>query len=110
MIIFRISEPEQWQQAKENGFYTDESLNNEGFIHMSERHQVIKVANYLYKAQKDLVLLAVDTDKLTSEVRYQQLGTDEPFPHVYGVINVDAVVGVLEFPPNSDGSFDFPGL
>jgi uncharacterized protein (DUF952 family) len=41
MIIFRISEPEQWRQAQESGFYTDESLNNEGFIHMSERHQVI---------------------------------------------------------------------
>jgi uncharacterized protein (DUF952 family) len=56
------------------------------------------------------VLLAVDTDKLTSEVRYEQLGTDEPFPHVYGVINIDAVVKVLEFPPNRDGSFDSPDL
>lgn len=38
MIIFRISQREQWEKAKENRFYTDESLNNEGFIHMSERH------------------------------------------------------------------------
>jgi uncharacterized protein (DUF952 family) len=110
MIIFRISVRTQWQQAQKDGFYTDESLTNEGFIHMSERHQVTRVANYLYKHQKDLVLLAVDTDKLTSEVRYEQLGADEPFPHIYGAINIDAVVEVLEFSPNSDGSFDFPTL
>lgn len=65
------------------------------------------MADYLYKGQEDLVLLAVDTEKLTSEVRYEQLGMDEPFPHIYGVINMDAVVEVLEFPPNSDGFFDF---
>jgi uncharacterized protein (DUF952 family) len=76
---------------------------------MSERHQVVKVANYLHKGQENLVLLAIDTDKLISEVRYEQLGTDEPFPHIYGIINIiDAVVEVREFPPNRDGFFDFP--
>jgi uncharacterized protein (DUF952 family) len=47
-IIFRISERRQWQEAREQGFCTDESLNDDGFIHMSERQQVIEVANYLY--------------------------------------------------------------
>lgn len=108
-ILFRISEREQWQKAQRVGFYSDESLNNEGYIHMSERHQVTEVANYLYKGQKDLMVLAVDTEKLTSEVRYENLGTDEPFPHIYGVINVDAVIAVAEFSPNADGLFELPG-
>jgi uncharacterized protein (DUF952 family) len=107
-IIFRISEREQWKQAQEDGFYTDESLNNDGYIHMSERHQVIEVANYLYKGQKDLMMLAVDTDKLTSKVRYEKLGTDEPFPYIYGVINADAVIAVADFSPNADGLFKLP--
>jgi uncharacterized protein (DUF952 family) len=107
-MVYRISKRRQWEQAQKNGFYTDESLNNEGFIHTSERHQVTLVADFLYKGQKDLVLLAIDTDKLSSEVRYEQLGTDEPFPHVYGVINIDAVVWVVDFPPKEDGSFSFP--
>jgi uncharacterized protein (DUF952 family) len=33
MIIFRVSKREQWKRAQEDGFYTDESLNNEGFFH-----------------------------------------------------------------------------
>jgi uncharacterized protein (DUF952 family) len=103
-ILFRISKRKAWEEAKAQGFYTGE-LHQDGFIHMSARHQVIKVANYLYKGQRDLLLLVVDTEKLTSEVRYEQLGTDEPFPHIYGVINVDAVVEVAEFLPKAAGLF-----
>jgi uncharacterized protein (DUF952 family) len=108
MVTFRISEREQWEEAKRIGFYTDESLNKEGFIHMSQRHQVTLVAGYLYKDQENLLLLAVDTDKLTSELRLERLGTDEPFPHIYGVINLDAVIAVTDFLPNEDSSFSFP--
>jgi uncharacterized protein (DUF952 family) len=108
MLIYRTSKRKKWQQAQKDGFYTDESLNNEGFIPMSERQQVMSVANHLYKGQKDLVLLVVDTEKLESEVRYEQLGTNEPFPHIYGVINLDAVTDVLEFSFDSNSFFTFP--
>jgi uncharacterized protein (DUF952 family) len=105
--IFRISECAVWQEAKTKGFYAGE-FDTEGFIHMSERRQVIEVANYLYKGQRDLLLLEVNTKKLASEVRYETLGTKEPFPHVYGVINLDAVVSAVEFLPNAKGLFELP--
>jgi uncharacterized protein (DUF952 family) len=79
-------------------------------MHLSEHHQVAYVANYLYKGQKDLVLLTVDADKLSSEVRYEKLGTDEPFPHIYGTINLDAVVKAVDFPSNEDGLFSLPEI
>jgi uncharacterized protein (DUF952 family) len=106
-IIFRISERATWEEAQALGFYTGE-LHDDGFIHMSERCQVIDVANHHYNNQKNLLLLAVDTEKLNAEVRYEKRGTDEPFPHVYGVINIDAVVSVAEFLPNVDGLFEMP--
>jgi uncharacterized protein (DUF952 family) len=108
VIIFRISEREQWEKAQKDGFYTDESLNNEGFIHMSERHQLTVVANHLYKGQENLLLLTVETNKLVAEVRYEQIGTDEPFPHIYGVINLDAIIAFHDFPSNLDGFFSLP--
>ncbi len=106
-VIFRISRRSAWRKAQTLGVYTGE-FQDDGFIHMSGHHQVIEVANYLYKAQRNLLLLAVDIEKLNVEVHYEKLNTDEPFPHVYGVIHIDAIVGVAEFPANADGLFEMP--
>lgn len=108
-VIFRISKSKDWEEAKSLGFYTGE-LNRDGFIHLSEYHQVIAVANHIYKGQKGLLLLAVDTEKLVVQVRYEKLGTVELFPHVYGVINIDAVIAVAEFSPNAHGLFELPEM
>ena len=46
-----------------------------------------------YAGASDLVLLHIDEQLLTSPVVYEQLpGAPEPFPHVYGPINLAAVV------------------
>jgi uncharacterized protein (DUF952 family) len=36
--------------------------------------------------------------------------TIELFPHIYGPLNLDAVVQVIEFAPDSDGYFRMPDL
>ena len=43
----------------------------------------------------DLVVLEIETDLLTSPWRSEQLaGADEPYPHVYGPVDLAAVVDV----------------
>jgi uncharacterized protein (DUF952 family) len=54
-----------------------------------------------------MVVLVIDPDRLTSELRWEP-GADlatELFPHVYGPINLDAVVQVLDFEPDKNGQF-----
>ncbi len=56
------------------------------------------------------MLLVIDTDKVDAEIIYENLeGGDQLFPHIYGHLNCDAVVKVVDFEPDADGYFALPG-
>ncbi|NEU72446.1 DUF952 domain-containing protein [Hassallia byssoidea VB512170] len=105
-IILHITRREEWEKAKLAGFYRGDTLDSEGFIHCSTPTQVIKVANFRFRSQGDLVLLCIDSQKVEPEIRYE--GVEDLFPHVYGALNVDAVLGVVEFVCGEDGFFELP--
>ena len=108
-IILHITQREQWKQAKLVQVYRGDTLDSEGFIHCSTPLQVIKVANNFFPNQQGLLLLCIDSDKVQAEIRYEGL-EGELFPHVYGPLNIDAVLKVLDFDPGEDGLFKMPSL
>ena len=102
MRIFHLTTPEVWTTARAAGSYTtstrDRSLEDEGFIHCSDEHQVEGVRATFFADLDDLLLLEIETDRLTSPWRREQVGgADAPYPHVYGPIDLDAVVAVHPF-------------
>jgi uncharacterized protein (DUF952 family) len=109
MIIFHITKRNQWEEAKASGVYRTGNLANQGFIHCSTGEQIISVANGLFHGQSDLVLLSIETEKVRSRIQYENLeGGTNLFPHIYGPLNVDAVVTTVDFKPQPDGSFKLP--
>lgn len=53
-----------------------------------------------------LVLLCIDTDKLESEVRWEDLDNcGRSYPHVYGLFNLNAVVTVLPYLKDENGTW-----
>jgi uncharacterized protein (DUF952 family) len=122
-LIFHLTTPEQWQQAQEVGIYRVDSLESEGFIHASTIHQVISVANAFYRSQPELILLCLDLDRLTAEIRWEAPvhPSDHPsstgvnaiaetavFPHIYGAINLDAVQEAIVLTKDETGAFFLP--
>jgi uncharacterized protein (DUF952 family) len=108
-VIYHIAAWEAWDEALRNGRYAADSLETDGFIHLSGADQVIRVANVLFPGRTDLVLLVVDPDRLSAEMRYENTeGGDERFPHLYGALEVAAVVDTLAFRPAADGTFSLP--
>jgi uncharacterized protein (DUF952 family) len=108
--IFHIALQSDWEGALTAGTYRmstlGRTLEQEGFIHCSERHQVAGVANAFYRGVDGLVLLVIDVEHIGPEVRYEALaGGTERFPHIHGPLNVDAVVAVHGFEPGRDGVF-----
>ena len=46
---------------------------------------------------EELVLLEIDPDLLTSELRVEYVAeVDDSFPHIYGPLNIEAVVATYE--------------
>ena len=107
-LIFHITQHDQWEHAAQTGTYRGDTLASEGFIHCSTAHQVVKVADTRFRRQKGLVLLCIDAAALQSPLRYEPGETGELFPHIYGPLNVDAVVKALAFEPAEDGTFTLP--
>ena len=99
-MIYHITHQVDWSSALDAGEYNANSLASQGFIHCSTREQVLPVAQRYYAGQAGLVLLCIEEEKLTAPVRYENLeGGKELFPHIYGPLNLEAVVQALAFSP-----------
>lgn len=100
--IVHIARAQDWDGARACGYYRvstlGRALEEVGFIHCSLPHQVRHVADAFYRGSAGLVLLVIDPDRVGPEIRYEAAdGTGERFPHIYGPLNVDAVVAVEPF-------------
>jgi uncharacterized protein (DUF952 family) len=54
------------------------------------------------------LLLTIDPERVTAPIRYDPAENGEEFPHIYGPLNIDAVVDVADIQPGPDGQFHFP--
>lgn len=106
--IFHICTRAAAEAARSAGSYRAESLGTEGFIHLSQAHQVRPVLDAFYAGATDLVLLLVRPQRLQAPLRFEPPATlphapgtvlpdaTQLFPHLYGALNMDAVVDVLD--------------
>ncbi|GAA4342140.1 DUF952 domain-containing protein [Flaviaesturariibacter amylovorans] len=95
-MIYHVTTAAEWKAAQEKGQYEAASLPVEGFIHASaDERQVRGVLERYFAGQTDLVKLSIDPDKLEHELKWEvATSVSEEFPHIYGPLNLDAVVKV----------------
>jgi uncharacterized protein (DUF952 family) len=113
-LIYHIATAADWDRARRDGQYAMSTLGRtlaeEGFIHASTAAQVAPVANAFYQGVPDLLLLVIDPALVGPEIRYEHVpGQEQPYPHIYGPLNLNAVVETRPFPPAPDGTFSSPG-
>lgn len=99
-MIYHITHHTTWAQAQAAGRYAADTLASAGFIHFSTEAQVPWVARRFYGGQAGLVLLVVDPSRLSAELRYEESEPGQHFPHLYGPLNLDAVVAVRDLNPD----------
>ncbi len=108
-ILFHIIAKLEADNAKLEGFYKPSSLEEDGFIHCSYANQIIRVAEFLFVGQTDLVLLEIEKSRVDCNVVDEDLYEgNEDFPHIYGVLPWSAVVATHDFPCGNNGLFELP--
>lgn len=116
-MIYHITSRAEWDAAQAQGQYRAASLETEGFIHCSTAQQVARVANAFYRGKKDLVLLQIDKTRLNAELKWEapagppaaDISESDLFPHIYGALNLSAVVAAPDFEPDpTTGRFSSP--
>jgi uncharacterized protein (DUF952 family) len=106
--ILHIAFADQWRAALEAGSYRwstrGKSLDDGAtFIHASRPEQVAMTANFVYAdVEEPLCLLVIDTARLVSALCEEPVA-DQMFPHIYGPLNLDAVVDVRPYERGPDG-------
>ena len=58
--VLHITTIAAWTAAQREGVYRTSTLEDEGFIHLSNPDQVTEVADVLYRGRTDLVLLCIN--------------------------------------------------
>jgi glutathione S-transferase len=108
--VYHIAREEDWKRAQADGLYKIGSLHRsfeqDGFIHLAYATQVNVVADLIYSHTTELLLLTIDPRKLTAVIKEEKAEyPNELFPHLYGPLNVDAVISVSPYNPLPNGRF-----
>jgi len=96
-MITKVITKRNWEIAKTTGEINEASLKDEGFIHCSLLDQALKVAQKHFSHEEDVLLLTLDPSLVKAEIKYELASNGQEYPHVYGVINFEAIVGVVPF-------------
>ena len=109
MLIYKILSEAEWNQAKHQGQFDGSGVDlHDGYIHFSTATQVQRTAAKHFSARHGLVLLAVDTERLGSGIRWEPSRGGALFPHLYESMSLSAVAWVKPLPIGADGLHVFP--
>lgn len=107
--IYHMCRRDEWEVAQAQGRYRGSSQDRaDGFIHFSAAEQVRGSAAKHRAGQTDLVLLVVATRALGPALRWEPSRKGMLFPHLYGDLELDAVVSAHPVQLGPDGVHILP--
>lgn len=110
-VIFKICRRGEWRDAEQAGAFRGAAVDlADGYIHFSTADQVVETARRHFAGFDDLLLIAVAVPALGPELKWEPSRGGALFPHLYGVLSLDAVLWAKPLPLGGDGRHIFPEL
>lgn len=111
MLILKIFRRPEWDAFRAAGETAGAPIDlTDGFIHFSTPAQVAETAARHFAQESDLVLVAVDPDRLGAALRWEPSRGGQLFPHLYRSLRLDEVVWDKSLPLGATGHIFPKGL
>jgi uncharacterized protein (DUF952 family) len=111
MLIFKICPASLWREAEGRSLFEGAPVDYaDGFIHFSTAEQAVETATRHFAGQTDLVLVAVEADRLGAALRFEPSRGGDLFPHLYGPLELHHVLWVKSLPLDAAGRHVFPDM
>ena len=102
--IYKICEQALWRGAETDGLFRGTAADQrDGFIHFSSAAQVAETASKHFAKESDLMLVAVDAERLGVALKWERSRGGELFPHLYAALPLSAVRWARPLPDAVDG-------
>ena len=110
MLIFKIFRRPEWNTLKSAGQTLGAPIDlADGYIHFSTAAQVAETAAKHFADQSDLVLVAVQTDTLGADLKWEASRGGALFPHLYRALTLVDILWDKSLPLGASGHI-FPEL
>jgi uncharacterized protein (DUF952 family) len=109
MIVFKIVDTNEWAAAQDVGAYRGSVADKtDGFIHLSTSAQLAGTLTKHFAKADNLSLVAIETDALSSALKWEPSSSGETYPHLYGDLDLSAVKWSCVMPRRPGGVFVLP--
>jgi uncharacterized protein (DUF952 family) len=110
-LIYKILSAEEWRAAEREGVFRGAGIDlGDGYTHFSTATQAEETAAKHFAGRGDLVLVAVDGDKLGDALRWEVSRGGQLFPHLYAPLATAEALWVKPLPLGPGGKHVFPGM
>jgi uncharacterized protein (DUF952 family) len=107
--IYKICPEPLWQTAEAAGHLGHLGIDKrDGYIHFSTASQVAETLRLYFAGVDNLVLAAVDSNRLGDRLRYEAARGGQLFPHLYDVLPMSAVLWAKPLAIGKDGGHVVP--
>ena len=108
-IVYKVlSVAELMQMQRDGVFHGSPADIADGYIHLSCRSELAATVDKHFRGVDGLMLAAVDLSGLGDAVRWELSRGGQLFPHIYGLLPVEAVVSVATLERTPDGAVKLP--
>jgi uncharacterized protein (DUF952 family) len=95
--VYRVLRAAEWDALLATGLYRGNATDaRDGFIHLSSREQVAGTIDRHFAGETGLVVVEIDAARLGERLRWEPSRGGVLFPHLYGVLTIQAVVGPVD--------------